>query len=146
MECVKIFDNERKHVVEMVLDGNNKIEYNYFRRTFPTATGLLERQEDAIFRSVRKNKNKILNETFLAFFSIPTDENDKFTWNWDNNVVYDLIYSDRRKKNLRKYVITYNLFVFQQVKTEFYHHRHHRHHHHHHHQHQQRQGINFGHG
>ena len=58
MEFVKIFDNERKIIVEVALDGNNKIEHNYFRETFANATGLFVREEDSIARSVGKTKRK----------------------------------------------------------------------------------------
>ena len=56
---------------------------------------------------------------FLVFFSLQLDENNNFTWNWDDNVVYDLTYSDRRKKNLTNHILTYVLLVFQQVMIEF---------------------------
>ncbi|CAF3757851.1 unnamed protein product [Adineta steineri] len=43
--------------------------------TFPDADGLCERDESGCT-------------------SKPSDQNDNFTWNSDNNAVYDLIYSD----------------------------------------------------
>ncbi|CAF5118504.1 unnamed protein product, partial [Rotaria sp. Silwood1] len=53
--------------------------YDYFKRTFPDAVGLVERDE-------------------YGFIVIPSDENKNFTWNWNDNVVYDLIYSDLRNE------------------------------------------------
>ncbi|CAF0945386.1 unnamed protein product [Adineta steineri] len=59
------------------MDEDNKLNYRYFQRTFPDAIELIERREN-ISRS------------------IPSDQNDNFTWNWDNNVIYDQMYSDPR--------------------------------------------------
>ncbi|CAF0950159.1 unnamed protein product [Rotaria sordida] len=77
MQFVKVFDNQRKITVKLILGSNNKISYDYFKQTFPDAVGLAERDE-------------------YGFISIPSDENKNFTWNWNDNVVYDLIYSDSR--------------------------------------------------
>ncbi|CAF3939696.1 unnamed protein product [Adineta steineri] len=49
--------------------------------TFPDAVGLMEMNESGCF-------------------SIPSDEDKNFVWNWNDNVVYDLIYSDPRNNRL----------------------------------------------
>ncbi|CAF4747619.1 unnamed protein product [Rotaria sp. Silwood1] len=77
MQFVKVFDNQQKIITRLVLDSNHKISHDYFKRTFPDAVGLAERDE-------------------YGSISIPSDENKNFTWNWNENVVYDLIYSDSR--------------------------------------------------
>jgi hypothetical protein len=52
MQCVKVFDNHKKTIVRLFLDANNKINYDYFQRTFPDAVGLVERDEYGFIRSV----------------------------------------------------------------------------------------------
>ncbi|CAF1187821.1 unnamed protein product [Adineta steineri] len=93
MQFVKVFDNHKKAIVKLVVNENNKISYKYFRGTFPDAVGLMEMNESRCF-------------------SIPFDEDDNFVWNWNDNIVYDLIYSDRIRKQLKKLHHLYALFVF----------------------------------
>ncbi|CAF0952880.1 unnamed protein product [Adineta steineri] len=81
MQFVKVFDNHKKAIVKLVVNEHSKINYNYFRRTFPDAVGLIEMNESGCF-------------------SIPFDKDDNFVWNWNDNVVYDLIYSDPRNDRL----------------------------------------------
>ncbi|CAF4213650.1 unnamed protein product [Adineta steineri] len=81
MQIVKVFDNHKKTIVKLVVNENNKISYKYFRGTFPDAVGLMEMNESRCF-------------------SIPFDEDHNFVWNWNDNVVYDLIYSDPRNDRL----------------------------------------------
>ena len=54
MQYVKVFDNHQKTIVRLVLDVNNKINYDYFQRTFTDAVGLVERDEYGFIRSVGK--------------------------------------------------------------------------------------------
>ncbi|CAF1447638.1 unnamed protein product [Adineta steineri] len=81
MQYVQVFDNQREHIVRLVLNTNNKISYDYFKQTFPDASGLLEIDED-------------------VYTSIPLDENRNFAHNWNNDLIYDLIYTKCRKKTL----------------------------------------------
>lgn len=66
MQFVKVFDNQRKCIVKLILNTDNKISYDYFKQIFPDAVGLLEMNEEAYIGSVeKKNKKKILNRNFF---------------------------------------------------------------------------------
>ena len=67
MEFVKIFDNERKKVVEIALNEDRKIKDQHFRNIFPNARGIFVTKENSILMSVAKTTKKILNKTFLVF-------------------------------------------------------------------------------
>ena len=58
LQTVKIFDNQRRAIIELVLKGNHKIEYDYFRDTFSNATGKLARKAEGYIRFIGKKKQK----------------------------------------------------------------------------------------
>ncbi|CAF3439461.1 unnamed protein product [Rotaria socialis] len=77
MNYVGIYDNSKKAVVRLVISPDNVVPSNYFIATFPGATGLIYKASDS-----------------NTFISIPKDANGNFRWEWNPNIVYDLIYAD----------------------------------------------------
>ncbi|CAF3366425.1 unnamed protein product [Rotaria socialis] len=77
MNYVDIYDNSKKAIVQLVISPDNVVPSNYFVATFPGATGLIYKNSDS---------NK--------FVSIPKDVNGNFRWEWNPNIVYDVIYAD----------------------------------------------------
>ncbi|CAF1174303.1 unnamed protein product [Adineta steineri] len=88
MQYVQVFDNQRKHIVRLILNTDNTISYEYFKQAFPDATGLLEIDED-------------------VYTSIPLDGNRNFAHNWNNDIIYDLIYAKSSNNRVPTSSMTY---------------------------------------
>jgi hypothetical protein len=99
MQFVKIYDKIRKRTVRLVVDSDQTILRDYFVRTFPGASGIIYKDKDVneYIRFVEDNKENIFRKCVL-FFSVPHDTNGNFRWEWDSNMVYDLIYVNGKKK------------------------------------------------
>ncbi|CAF1533844.1 unnamed protein product [Rotaria sp. Silwood1] len=77
MTYVHIYDSKKKHDTYLFLKQDNIIQKDYFIGTFPGATGILYK-----------------NEQLNGYVSIPRDSDGNFQFEWDQNVVYQLIYVD----------------------------------------------------
>lgn len=98
MRFVRVFDRKTNEIIRLVVQSDNIIQDQYFTRTFPGATGIKYKEGDSneFIRFVRKSfeeQKKIPS----CLFSIPLDANGSFLWEWDLNVLYELIYRDGKK-------------------------------------------------
>ncbi|CAF1088501.1 unnamed protein product [Rotaria sordida] len=77
MNPIYIYDNRKKRLVCLRIESDNILRKDYFYGTFPEATGIM-----------------FHNNEHNCIVSIPRDEHGHFKFNWDSNVVYELIYRD----------------------------------------------------
>jgi hypothetical protein len=101
MDFIQIYDNTQKTIVSLMIDSNKTLGRNYFIRSFPDATGLIYKDKNLnrIIRSVGKQRKEYFLRKIFPFFSVPMDQQGNFKWEWDSNIIYDLIYRDSRKRN-----------------------------------------------
>ncbi|CAF2107710.1 unnamed protein product [Rotaria magnacalcarata] len=96
MNYVDIYDNSKKAIVQLVISPDNVVPSNYFVATFPGATGLIYKNSDSnkfvsyVIEQLREYHEKYA----FNFVRIPKDVNGNFRWEWNPNIVYDVIYAD----------------------------------------------------
>jgi hypothetical protein len=100
MNYVNIYDTSIEAVVKVVLESDGTIATHNFIGTFPGATGIRYKDNDSneYFSSVIKKTREPIEKHVFCLSRVPQDVQGNFKCNWDENITYDLIYANRKKR------------------------------------------------
>lgn len=106
MNYVRIYDKRKKSIARLLIGSDNILKKDFLTGCFPGATAIFfldeELHEDIQYVIEReKNNLKYLNRDALYYFSVPRDDNGNFVFNWDPNIVYNLVYYNGKKCNFQ---------------------------------------------
>jgi hypothetical protein len=100
MTYVRIYDNSKKAVVRVELQSDDTIALDYFNKLFPGATAILYKHTNPneLVGSVIKKTREHIEKHVFYLSRVGMDTQGNFKCNWDPNMIYELVYLDRKKR------------------------------------------------